>query len=146
MISSITFNKFVDIYHDHRKVFLTFLAMGALTALINFSCFAFFYSLLKINRFISVSLSYMIAAAFHFFGNRKLTFKVQNSQYLIQIIKYISLLIINYFLTIGVLQFSLIFISSPYIGLIFANGATAISGYLFSKFWIFAPTTSQLEA
>ncbi len=142
MTRSETFVKLIDVYHQNKKMFCMFLMTGLGTAILYFSIFSLTWSLLHINHIFAVSLSYSISATFHFYTNRHLTFKTKDPGMISQLFKYIFLIFLNYIITLGIVQFSLLFInSSPYVGVILSTGATAITGYLLSKYWIFKATT-----
>lgn len=127
----------VNLYKHHKKYCFTFLLAGLATALIYFGLFAVSQKVLHVNHVIGVTIAYTIAAVFHFLVNREVTFKVSRHRNVGQIFKYFALLIINYVITVAILQISLFCNASAYLALLLAAGATAVTGYLLSKFWIF---------
>ena len=126
-----------DLYHQHKEAIIKFILAGIITAIMYFSLFALLWHMLHLNHLIAVSVAYISAAAFHFFVNRMLTFQSNNPQVLLEMSKYIVLIILNYFITILILEVSLRFSSSPYIGLVLASGITAITSFLISRYWVF---------
>lgn len=130
-------------YVLHKKYVFVFLLAGFATAVLYFSLFALSLYILHVNHVIAVTIAYSIAAAFHFLVNREVTFKVSKHRNIKQVFKYLSLLIINYAITVAILEISLFFKASAYFGLILAAGATAITGYILSKFWIFKIPTAK---
>lgn len=130
--------KLLPLFENHFQLVLKFSIAGTLTAIVYFGGFAFCWSYLKINHILSVSFSYSAAAFFHFLVNRNFTFKSVEKKYIYQFSKYLILLIINYCLTLIIFEFCLNYLnSSHYLGLFSAAIATAITGYLISKYWIF---------
>lgn len=136
-------NNVIKLYYAHKEYLYTFAIAGIATGLIYFTLFALFWRILHYNHIVAVSISYTIAAAFHFWFNRDITFKVKKYKNIKQIVKYIALLIINYLITVIILQISLLYTTFPYMGLIIAAGATAVTGYILSKFWIFKVVISS---
>lgn len=129
--------KAISQVHEQKKIIFFFLLSGALTAVVYFTFFALFWHVLHFNHIIAVSIAYSVAASFHFFANRNITFNIKSTNYINQMMKYIMLLTINYLITILGLEISLLFVTSPYVGLILVTGVTTIVGYLLSKHWVF---------
>lgn len=130
------FNKIIRAYCQ-KNTFLTFLTAGIGTTVIYLSLFALLWKAAHINHMIAVSIAFVLAATFQFFTNRKLTFKVKDRQHIKQLLRYCTLLILNYFITVSILQFSVWLIASPFIGLIIATIVTPLTGYLTFKYWVF---------
>lgn len=86
-----------------------------------------------------VSVSYLMAASFHFFANRKFTFVASGGDVRAQVIRYVSILLLNYLITIGVVSYLVDFLFfSHYVAAVIAIGLTVAVGYLTSKFWVFS--------
>lgn len=134
--------KLSHIYHHHKTAFLTFLATGIGTTVIYIGLFTLLWYGFHIHPILAVSIAFIIAAAFQFFANRKITFKVKGHKLFQQIFKYITLVIINYVITISIIQFTLLLFPSPLPGLVIASGATVITGYFLFKYWVFNNTFS----
>lgn len=131
----------LTIYHHHKKSFSTFLLAGIGTTVSYLGLFALFWHVLHWNHIAAVTVAFIFAAAFQFFANRKITFKVKEPRVFRQMLKYSTLLIVNYGITVAVLQFSLLFIDNPFVGLILAAGVTSLTGYWLFKHWVFKTTT-----
>lgn len=129
--------KITHAYHHHKITFFKFLLTGLITTILYFSLFAFLTTFFHLPYVIAATLTYIVAASFHFFSNRCITFKIKNKDYEKQIFRYFTLLILNYVITILFLKVSLLFFTSPYLGLILACGITTLTGYILSKYWIF---------
>lgn len=140
MTTQLSLRKLLAIYHEHKKFFLTFLMTGGMTALIYFSVFALLWNVLHLNHIIAVSAGYLSGTTFHFFANKTFTFKAKDPQVLLPMFKYLILILINYIITLIIVQITLLFIPSPYVGILFSTGATVITGYLLFKYWIFKNT------
>lgn len=122
---------------DFRTLFI-FLIVGALTALIYFTSFAFLWNLNHINYKIAVSISYTLAVVFQFTANFKFTFESDNCCLFKKIMRYLAVILINYFITLGVVHVAVEnLLLSPYIGIVFSVGITVVVGYLLARFWIF---------
>ena len=115
-----------------------FLAVGALTAVVYFSCFALIWQKLHFDYKTAVTIAYFLAVIFQFNANRHITFKSQHGHVAPQIIKFVTLLIINYIITLIIITSTVhILLLSPYLGMCLSIGATVISGFLLSKKWVF---------
>lgn len=118
--------------------FLVYLVVGGLTALIYFGFIALGVEILELDYRIAVSAAYVIAVSFHFLSNRKFTFRVADSRVIRQSIRYMSVLMINYLITISIV--SLLVGKhgvSTYLSAAVSIVVTVGIGYLASKFWVF---------
>lgn len=131
------FSKTISAIHYNKKSFLTFLLAGVGTTSIYFSLFSLFWYVLHLNHIIAVSVAFICAATFQFFTNRRVTFKVKNQNLSPQLVKYFALIIINYLLTVCIVQICMSILDAPFLGLILASGTTTITGYLLFRYWIF---------
>lgn len=125
---------------------IKFLMVGGFTAVFYFSMFTIFWKLMHLNYKIAVSTAFVIATSTQFFLNRHLTFRCYNSKRIEQIVKYITMVVVNYLITFFVVKSVVeLLLWSPYIGIIISIGITVITGYLMSKFWVFKQNTTTLE-
>jgi len=116
----------------------TFLTVGAIAAVINFSTFSLLFQMAHLNYKVAVSIGYLCSVIFHFTANRRFTFKSQGSDFFRHLSKYIVMISINYLITLAVVHFVVENLSlSPYIGVIAGIGCTVGIGYLMAKFWVF---------
>lgn len=124
---------------SHWRSIITFLMVGALAAVINFSTFSFFWGFCKINYQIAISISYLLSVIFHFTANRRFTFNSHRERFLPQISRYLVMVGINYAITLLVMYYVVAMLHlSPYLGTIAAIGMTVGTGYLMAKFWVFS--------
>ena len=112
--------------------------IGLFTVSIYISSLWFLNSYADFNYILSVSLAYFLSSIFHFFANKRFTFINLNDLNLLQIFRYIILLILNYIITILVVNVAVeIMHYSVFISVIISLFFTIISGYLLGKYWIF---------
>ena len=116
---------------------INYLIVGGLSALINFASFALLWDFFHINYKIAVTCSYLLAILFNFTSNRFVTFK-RRGQYLVpHIAKYITMMLLNYSLTMIIVHMAVVAGISPYFGLIGSIALTAVTGFTLSRFWVF---------
>lgn len=130
----------IDIFllMSHKRSITVFLIIGALTALLYFTLFAVIWETLHVDYKIAVTISYLSAISFHFFMNRKITFRSSHGKIMPQIIKYAIMAFINYLIAITVVELSVkLLLLSPYVGVLISVGATVMTGYFMSKLWVF---------
>ncbi|OGT38023.1 MAG: hypothetical protein A3F11_03380 [Gammaproteobacteria bacterium RIFCSPHIGHO2_12_FULL_37_14] len=122
----------------HRQSMVSFLIVGAISAVINFVSFAIFWQYFKISYSYAVSYAYVLSVIFHFAANRNMTFKHRGTRITSQIPKYLVMILINYLITLAIVDIAVQVMGlSPYIGIALSIGATVGVGYLMSRFWIF---------
>ncbi|WP_425466882.1 GtrA family protein [Paraburkholderia dinghuensis] len=95
-------------------------------------------SLIGLHYIVSVTAAYLISTTFHFLANRHFTFGAVDESHANQLLRYLVMWVVNYAITIIIVSrcvkdFGL----SPYMGAFISIVATVITGYLFSRFWIF---------
>lgn len=122
---------------------VVFAIIGSMNTLLYFSLFALFWNYLHFNYLLATSFTYVITALFQFFSNRKLTFKA-SGKITPQIVKYITLLGINYIVTFILMRFVVaILYLSPYVGLFLTSISSATISFIFLKMWVFSAETIQ---
>lgn len=129
--------KIFDLYYNHKRYFFAFVSVGILTAIIYFCLFIIFNVFFHINQLISVTIAYFITTFFHFYASKNFTFQITQRSNLQHLLKYLTLLLINYIVTLLVLKITSFFINTSYFRLLYAIGVTTITGYLISKYWVF---------
>jgi putative flippase GtrA len=126
-----------------NREFLTYLFVGGVIFL-----FYMVFIILAVETFhfdyrLGVSGAYLLAVIFHFFANRTFTFRSVGHRLVDQSIRYIGLLIFNYFITLMVVSFCVEKLSfSPSLSAALAIVFTVGLGYLASKFWVFRKSES----
>jgi len=122
---------------DMRSVVL-FLTVGALTAVLYFSIFAYLWRVAHLHYRLAISIAYFTSILFHFTANRFVTFKSHGADFTKHVVKYLIMVMVNYLITLLVVHFVVVGLAlSPYLGVISAIGATVGTGYLMAKFWVF---------
>lgn len=128
----------IKLITEKHRMFLTFITIGTLTAVVYFSIFTVLWKWMGINYKIAVTSAYLPAISFQFITNRAFTFKNHADKILHQAAKFMMLVIINYILTILIVTGAVVYLSvSPYSGILLSIGVTVITGFLFSKLWVF---------
>ncbi len=118
----------------NKRSVLAFLSVGALAAFVNFSIFALCWRIIGVSYQYAVSIAYIISVVCHFTGNRQITFKSYDPDIFYQVLKYLTMVLTNYLITLMIVHFvveNLHF--SPYIGIMCAIGTTVWIGYFMSK-------------
>ena len=129
-------NKTVRAIKNHKL--FKYLLVGGLTYFIYWFVLWVSYSVMYIKYTLSVTLAFVISVTFHFFAGRYYTFKAENAGINLQIMKYIVIMVISYFIQILVIsilheKMNLDFYTSTLLSSI----PVTLLGYLSSKSWIF---------
>ena len=118
--------------------FLFFCGVGALSALANFGSFFIFWHVLEFHYEWAVSCSYVISICVHFLGNRHVTFRNKKEKFWPQFLRYLCMVVINYFVTLFVVFGVVHWVHlPPYVGVIASIGATVMVGFVMAKYWVF---------
>ena len=124
--------------NSHLLVFAKFVLVGAITAAIFFLAMWLAYEIFGLSYIQAVSLAYFVSTAFHFLANSLFTFLAVNSSRVSQIYRYLLLLILNYLITIFIVDLSVEgFLLSPYNGILISVLVTACVGYILGRYWVF---------
>lgn len=119
------------------REFLGYIIVGGLTALLNMGLIALTVGALGLSNWIGMSIAYLLSAGFHFVANR-FTFRALNNPISSQGPRYLSVLILNYLITISVVYILVTIVGvSIYLSAAIAMVVTAGVGYLALKFWVF---------
>jgi putative flippase GtrA len=119
-----------------REVF-RFLLVGAASAGTQFGVlFLFDVCAFSINR--SISASYVASVLVHFLGNKYFTFRSVSNVDAIEVLRYLSVALINYLITICIVWFFIEMLdSNKYIATMASISTTVGIGFLLSKLWVF---------
>src|SRR5580704_3453559 len=82
--------------------FLRFVLVGGLTALIYFSLFHLLWMHFYYNYHLAITLSWIAAILFYFLANRYFTFNAVDKNMSRQFLRFLFLVLINYFITLGI--------------------------------------------
>lgn len=122
----------------NRLYILKFLIVGLLSALLYFLTFTVLWKWNGIHYKISVSISYFMSVLFHFTANRYFTFRNEKNRLFTLLFKYISMVFLNYCITLFIVQSIVELLTlSPYVGIILSIGTTVNISYLMSRYWVF---------
>ena len=113
--------------------------VGSISACIYFSAIWMLYTNLNYHYLFSIGLAYFLCNIFHFFANKKFTFKNSKDISFELVYKYIFLIIINNLFTLLIVLFTKEYLYiSPYFGALISIGITFMIGYLVSSKFIFS--------
>jgi putative flippase GtrA len=123
---------------NHYVAITKFGIVGAVTAAIYFLVIWIANSLVGVHYIISTTVAYVIATTFHFLANRHFTFSAVDESHRNQVPRYLVLWVINYIITVVIVSFCVKNLGlSSYIGVCASIAVTVMTGYLFSRFWVF---------
>jgi putative flippase GtrA len=129
-----------------KRTLAFFLTVGASSAIFYFLSFTLLYGVMHWNYKVAVTIAYLISVLTHFLGNRFLTFQSHGSHFWRQLIRYITMVLINYGVTLMVMHAVVVWLKLvPYFGVAASIAATAGTGYLMSKFWVFTKPSTHNE-
>lgn len=121
--------------------FLRYLLVGASTAILQFIALAFFLEKVGFDYKIAAAFAVVVSVIFHFFANRYVTFGIEGSLQLGQIIRYLGVVLVNLLLTVGVTTLTVeVLRMDVYVGTVFSIMCTVLIGYVGSKYWVFVNT------
>jgi putative flippase GtrA len=130
-----TLNRWLDV---HKKTFSLFVLTGATSAAVNIGLFAVFWSWLRFNYLVAVTLAYGFAVIVHFNMNRRLTFRCHGANFSSHLTKYIIMLTINFMITLLIVNFTVKGLHwSPYWSVVVSIGVTMMISYYLARNWVF---------
>ncbi len=122
----------------HKWQLVRFVIVGIVTFAINLSMVWIFYGKAKLDYRIAVSIAYIITVVIHFFMNRSFTFRQESDKAVFDVVKYSTLPILNYIITLIVNTFTVELLGlTPYFGIFFSTLFTAISSFILMKHFVF---------
>lgn len=121
--------------------FLKFASTGIANTLIDFVVYLAltrFVPYFEIHIFIAKAISFLCAATFSFFANRRWTFGRKHAANLAEAVRFYSTVGSGIFINVGI-HYTVVQVLhlSDIIGIIAAAGFTVVWGFVFSKFWVF---------
>lgn len=127
-----------SLFSDHFVALTKFGAVGAITAAIYFAVMWVANSLIGLHYLVSITLAYITSTTFHFLANRHFTFGAHDESHKNQLARYLVMWCVNYVITIVIVRICVKdFELSPYLGVCASVVVTVMTGYLFSRFWVF---------
>lgn len=123
-----------------------YILVGGFVFFLYFSLIYLFVDHLEIYYPISISISYVIAVVSHFSLNKIFTFPDSDVGSWHQVLRYMVVLCMNYGVTIGVVWLLVErFYQSPYLGACIGIVLTTATGFVASKYWVFAKKRTAFE-
>lgn len=118
--------------------FFRFLILGSVTFVIYYTILWLLFSYEGLQYRGAVAIAYSAAIIFHFLANRKITFNAGRMRFRNQILRYLTVALLNYFIQILIIHVLYVinhinFYISTVIGIIF----TTIFGYYIMNTWVF---------
>jgi putative flippase GtrA len=127
-----------SVFSAHFFALAKFGTVGVITAAIYFFVMWVANSLLGLHYVISITAAYILSTAFHFLANRHFTFGASADSHRQQLPRYFVMWCVNYVLTLMIVNVCVKhFGLSPYIGVCASVVVTVMTGYAFSRFWVF---------
>jgi len=121
----------------YKNSFIRYGLVGILSVLVDYLLLYILFLLMNVSQNIAISLAFWGSSIFNFLMHRIYTFKKRDSKVFFQLLKYILLISISYFITIFFIN---IFVNYG-LNIFFAKFITVcivyIYGYIFGKFFIF---------
>jgi|LakMenEpi03Aug12_release.lakeMendotaPanAssembly.Ray.scaffolds.fasta_scaffold689388_1 putative flippase GtrA len=135
----------ISLFIGANKIsFYKFFFTGSITFTLNYFLVWLFFDFFHLDYKKSISFAYLVVVFFHFFLNRHFTFSSDRKflgikkNFFIHVIKYLSMLIINYSVTMLFAFFVVqILHKSPYLSIFVSTCFTSILSYLLMKYFIF---------
>jgi putative flippase GtrA len=122
---------------EEQSIF-RFLLVGVSTFILYYMIFSLLYYAIGIRYIVSISISYLLAITYHFLINRQYTFNCTSSTFISSLLKYFCMCLINYIITISIVEISVRWLLlPPDIGLILSVFTTLLTGYLILRLWVF---------
>jgi putative flippase GtrA len=123
---------------SHFFALAKFGAVGAITAAIYFLVMWIANSVIGLHYIVSITAAYFTSTTFHFLANRHFTFSAVDESHSNQLLRYAVMWLVNYAITLVIVSLCVKhFGLSPYIGVCISVVVTVMTGYLFSRFWVF---------
>ena len=111
--------------------------VGVLSVCVDFILLFAFFDILRFSLDISVTASFLISSIFNFSMHRNYTFKKFNSKMSYQLLKYILLVFVSYFITVYSINYLVDIGWDIYISKFISVCIVYIYGYLFGKYFVF---------
>ena len=115
-----------------------FSLVGVITAVVYFAVMWILCSMLGITHYLSISIAYLVSTLIHFQASRHFSFNASDNDYKNQIKRYMIMLLVNYLITILVVNFSINMLNfSLYAGVFLSTVITTYIGFTLGRNWVF---------
>jgi putative flippase GtrA len=105
--------------------------------------FLFLYTCIDIlgfSQILSVSIAFLLSTVFNFLMHRRYTFKNSSENMTRQLIKYILLIVISYYITLALIAYLVDHGFNIYFAKLITVGIVYLYGYVFGRFFVFSVT------
>ena len=127
-----------------KRSFCLYILVGGLSTLINYGLFSLCYGLLKLHYQVALTIGYFSGGFFNFNANRSITFQGHSHAAHVQLAKYITVTIGNYFANLAIAHICVAYFKlSPYLAVLIALGIMVCVTYFLSKYWIFSKAVKE---
>ena len=122
----------------HRLQLTKFILIGFTTFFINIGTCYLCYELICLDYRVAVTIAYATTVLSHFTLHGIITFSGIEKKMLHNILKYLSMLLVNYTTMLAIVWFTVnILHKSPYMGLVISTAATAAASFFTMKYFVF---------
>lgn len=119
-------------------LFLRYIVIGGLAAILQFLTLALCMQFLELMYLIAASIAFITSSCFHYFSHHYYTFKITSSPSITEIRKYLTMVVINFLIAMGMTVFAVEKLHlNAYVATILVIMTTVCINFFTSKFWIF---------
>jgi putative flippase GtrA len=116
------------------RQFVVYIGVGLLTAFVDVGTIQGILWLGADHR-IAVSAGFVLGAVFNYLCHERITFRARRSK--ATMTRYCILLLVNYVLTMVLVQLSVVLFDSVMLGKFAALPLVAVNGFLWGRYWVF---------
>lgn len=117
--------------------FVRYGLVGILSVAIDFLVLFICFNILAFEQNFSISIAFILSTIFNFNMHRNFTFKENNNNFKIHLIKYLLLISLSYFITILSIHYLTSIGFNLYFSKLLSVCFVYIYGYIFSRFFVF---------
>jgi len=120
--------------HAMRRQFLVYVGIGILSAIVDIGCMQALL-LAGWHHGVAVTAGFAVGLVFNYFCHQRITFKAMHTTG--AVLRFSLLVLMNYVLTLGCVQLSLLLVDSVLAGKLASLPLVAVNGFLWGRYWIF---------
>ena len=138
-------NSVLTFLKENKLSIISFLSIGILSSILYLLVFNLLLHIFGMHYQVALSIAYVSSVVFYFIINRRYTFRSHGHTLYRQLIRFMGLLVINYFITLLIVRYvvEMLFLS-PSFGIVLSIGATFVTNYFMGKFWVFRNPIAQI--
>jgi putative flippase GtrA len=118
-----------------RRQIFSYLSVGVLSAIVDIGTLQLLRSQ-GLNDTLAVSIGFFVGLLFNYTCQRSFTFRSRHT--MLSLLRYLSVVALNYLLTLACTYLSIVLLDSPLPGKIASLPMVALVGFFTGKYWIFA--------